>query len=106
MNKFEPIEKVSFMWFTKEGKNTKLGYRDVNAQAVDFFIKKLVHECNVPSTTIINILEKKLIPELKQYNQYQQKAPHLLKKIDFMRPNWKTEITNLITIKRKVKKNG
>ena len=102
MNDFKPIEKVSFMWFTKEGTSEKLGYRDVNAQAIDFFVKKLVHECKVPTKDIIQLLETKLIPELKQYTQYQQKQPKLLKKIDFMRPTWKTEINNLIKIKRKV----
>ena len=101
MEKFKAIEKVSFMWFNKEGKAVKIGYRDVNAQAVDFFIKKLVHECNVSSKDITAILEKKLVPELKQYSQFEKLNPVLLKKIDFMRPDWKIELGNLMKVKRR-----
>lgn len=101
MNKFNAIEKVSFMWFNKEGKAVKIGYRDVNAQAVDFFIKKLVHECNVSSKDITAILENKLMPELKQYSQFEKLNPVLLKQIDFMRPDWKVELGNLMKVKRR-----
>ena len=103
MLKFEPIEKVSFMWFTKQGQAVKIGYRKVNAQAVDFFVKKLVHECRVPSNEVIELLEKKLLPELKQYALFELKSPGLLKQIDFMRSDWKIELGNLMQIK-KVKK--
>lgn len=98
---FRAIEKVSFMWFSKEGKAEKLGYRDVNAEAVDFFVKKLVHECNVSAKEVSGLLEFKLLPELKQYSVFEGKVPNLLKEIDFMRPDWKIELGNLMKVKRR-----
>lgn len=100
MMKFEPIEKVSFMWFTKQGQAKKIGYRKVNAQAVDFFVKKLVHECHVSSREVVELLEKKLIPELKQYTLFEAKDSVLLKQVDFMRSDWKIELGNLMKIKQ------